>query len=211
MEDELNTRVSSLERELADANDLLSVARQRGSLPFSEGEVLSLSPAAARASSLLKSGLTLTQIYSQFVEATESLQREKDENSRLNNYLEQIMQELDEKTPALQQLRRNYDSTLQDCEQVTQKLNAMFEECELLRMESEDAVREGKTHERENKRLKQLTADLGRQVQVCVCVCACACACVCVWGGGGGGGRRGLRIQAFFAYISFIFVLAAVE
>ena len=79
------------------------------------------------------------------------------------------MQELEEKTPALQQLRKNYDSTLQNCEQVTQKLNAMFEECELLRMESEDAVKEGKAHERENKRLKLLTADLGRQVQVCVC------------------------------------------
>ena len=173
MEDELNTRISSLERELANANDLLSAARQRGSLPFSEGEVLALSPAAAKASSLLKSGLTLTQIYTQYVEATESLQREKDENSRLNNYLEQIMQELDEKTPALQQLRRNYDSTLQNCEQVTQKLNAMYEECEMLRLESEDAVKEGKIHERENKRLKLLTTDLGRQVQVCV------------WGGGG--------------------------
>ena len=45
-------------------------------------------------------------------------------------------------------------------------MNSTFEECETLRLESEDAVRDAKTRERENKRLKQLTSDLGRQVQV---------------------------------------------
>ena len=64
------------------------------------------------------------------------------------------------------QLRRDYDMTLQNCEQLSQKLTAAFEECEMLRVESEDAVKEAKTDKRENQRLKQLTSDLGRQVQV---------------------------------------------
>ena len=76
------------------------------------------------------------------------------------------MQELNDKTPALQQLRRDYDTALQNNTQLSQKLNGMFEECESLRLESEDSVKQAKIKERENQRLRQLTADLGRQVKV---------------------------------------------
>ena len=65
---------------------------------------MALSPAAAKASALLKSGLSLTQIYSEYVEVSEELVREKEETSRLGNLLEHINQELEEKTPALQQV-----------------------------------------------------------------------------------------------------------
>ena len=84
----------------------------------------------------------------------------------LNNYIEQVMHELNEKTPALQQLRRDYDTTMQSNAQLTQKLNGLFEECESLRLESEDSVKQAKIKERENQRLRQLSADLGRQVKV---------------------------------------------
>ena len=50
--------------ELSRANELVSSLRKRG------GEVLSLSPTAAKASALLKSGMTLTQIYSKYVEVS---------------------------------------------------------------------------------------------------------------------------------------------
>lgn len=76
------------------------------------------------------------------------------------------MQELNDKTPALQQLRRDYDTASQTNAHLSQKLNAMFEECESLRLESEDSVKQAKIKERENQRLRQLTADLGRQVKV---------------------------------------------
>lgn len=84
----------------------------------------------------------------------------------LNNYIEQIMQELNDKTPALQQLRRDYDTTMQSNTQLSQKLNGLFEECESLRLESEDSIKQAKVKERENQRLRQLSADLGRQVKV---------------------------------------------
>ncbi len=54
----------------------------------------------------------------------------------------------------------------QNCDQLTVKLSGMFEECEVLRMESEGAVKDAKLKDRENHRLKQLAGDLGRQVQV---------------------------------------------
>lgn len=100
------------------------------------------------------------------VQVSEELQLQKDENFRLNNYIEQIVQDLDEKTPALQQLRRDYDRAEQNCQQLSQKLNGMFEECESMRLESEDARRNANADKRENERLKQLCNDLGRQVKV---------------------------------------------
>ena len=66
-EEDMATEVEDLKRELSHANELLTSMKQK-SLTLGESEVLSLSPAAAKASAMLKSGLSLTQIYSQYVE-----------------------------------------------------------------------------------------------------------------------------------------------
>ena len=96
-----------------------------------------------------------------------------EEKLRLENYIEEVTQELAEKTPALHQLRKDHDQAISNCNQLTTKLNSLFEECETLRLESEDSVRQCRVTERENGRLKQLAGDLGRQVKVGR------------WGGGG--------------------------
>ena len=51
-----------MERELKDANDLVEAGRKKAHLALSEEAIESMSPSAARASSLLKSGMTLTQV-----------------------------------------------------------------------------------------------------------------------------------------------------
>lgn len=58
----------------------------------SEERVEAMFPTAAVTSKMLKSGMTLTQIYNEYVQATDSLQLEKEENKRLNTYLDQILQ-----------------------------------------------------------------------------------------------------------------------
>ena len=63
----MTTEAEELKQELTRANELLTSMRQKN-VTLSEGEVLSLSPAAAKASALLTSGLSLTQIYSRYVE-----------------------------------------------------------------------------------------------------------------------------------------------
>ena len=50
--------------ELSRANELVNSLQKKG------GEVLLMSPAAAKASALLKSGMSLTQIYSKYVEVS---------------------------------------------------------------------------------------------------------------------------------------------
>ena len=46
---------------------------------------------------------------------------------QVSNYLQQVLEELDEKTPALQQLRRNYDTAVQDCDRLTTQLGSTVE------------------------------------------------------------------------------------
>lgn len=104
---------------------------------------------------------------------TEELQEVSDEKRRLENYIEEVNQELEEKTPALQKLRRDHDQAVLNCDQLTNKLNALFEECETLRVESEDSIRQARASERENSRLKLLVGDLGRQVKVGASVVKC--------------------------------------
>ena len=59
---------------------------------LSEADIEEISPSAAAAGRLLKSGLSLTQIYSEYVDTSEALHLEKEENKRLNEYVDQILQ-----------------------------------------------------------------------------------------------------------------------
>ena len=58
--------VSDLKRELADANELYEAMREKSAAAVSEEAIAAMSPAAARASALLKSGMTLTQVHTTY-------------------------------------------------------------------------------------------------------------------------------------------------
>ena len=59
---------------------------------MSEEKLETLFPTAAATSKMLKSGMSLTQIYNEYVKASDALQFEKEENKRLNTYLDKILQ-----------------------------------------------------------------------------------------------------------------------
>ncbi|XP_074635323.1 nucleoprotein TPR-like isoform X3 [Acropora palmata] len=168
---EYEEKVSKLEREVENANDLLTAARQRGAAPLTSDELSSLSPTAAATSSFLKSGMTLTQIYSQYVEVSDALQQEKDENIRLKQYLDQILKEIEEKAPILQQQRKDYEQALHSVDQLSMRLNSALAKNEECKGQAEEAVRKSEHLRRENERLRTLSADLSQQVQVLLKEC----------------------------------------
>ncbi len=111
-----NEAIRALKKELEDANNLIKTLKSKGTVLHScsyifeldlllecldciinlfvglspEG-IENLSPSAAAASKLLKSGMSLTQVFTQLVSCQEELLTAKDENARLNTYLEQIL------------------------------------------------------------------------------------------------------------------------
>lgn len=157
--------ISSLKKELEDANKLIKTSREKG---LSEASIESLSPSAAHASRLLKSGLTVTGIYSQMVGLGEELAKEKQETARLNLYIQQILEEVESRAPQLKKQREDYEKVMAAVGGLTDNLEAAREEVELRRSEAEEARRNLKIVERERDRLELQVTDLGKQVSTLV-------------------------------------------
>ena len=114
--------IAKLEQELKNANELLSIAKRKGATVLSEADIEQLSPAAAVASRLLKNGMTLTQIYSEYVNLAETLQTQKTENQRLTSYINEIVKEIDEKAPVLKRQKLEYVEALKTIDSLTNQL-----------------------------------------------------------------------------------------
>ena len=93
-----NDAIRALRKELTDANELIDTLKHRG---LTEEGIAALSPAAAAASKLIKSGMSLTQVYTQLVTCQEELLAAEDEKRRLNSYLEQILSDIEQRAPGM--------------------------------------------------------------------------------------------------------------
>ena len=117
---------------------------------------------------MLKAGVTVTGIYSQMVSLQEELAVEKEENKRLNLYLDQILLEIEERAPMLKQQREDYERAVAAVGGLTEQLEKAREEAELRRHEAGEAKRASKGLENDRARLETMAADLGKQVAVLV-------------------------------------------
>lgn len=152
--------IALLKKELANANELLKAAKQETLDATIEG----LSPSAAAASRLIKSGMTLTQIYSQYVAVSEELLLQKEETRKLNLYINTIIEEIEEKAPVLKKQREDYDHALENVATLTREIDKYITECNKLRHEAAEAQKAEAHYSRENKRLKEEVVDLAKQV-----------------------------------------------
>ena len=157
--------IDALKKELEAGNKLIKTMKEKG---LSEASIECLSPSAAQASKLLKSGVTVTGIYSQMVGLGEELQAEKSETQRLNLYIEQILHEIEERAPLLKQQREDYEKAVAAVGGLTESLESAREEVELRRSEAEEARRRLAGVERDRDRQAQQASDLGRQVATLV-------------------------------------------
>ncbi|XP_026730611.1 nucleoprotein TPR isoform X2 [Trichoplusia ni] len=158
--DKKNEIINSLKNELEHANDLLKAANaQNLDMALSD-----LAPSAATASKLLKSGMSLTQIYSQLVKVTDELTQEKEENRKLSATINSIVQELEEKAPLLQKQKAEFEEALESNTALSQQIDSLVIECNRLRDDYGESSKIANHYSRENAKLKGELADLGRQV-----------------------------------------------
>ncbi|XP_057291201.1 nucleoprotein TPR-like isoform X3 [Hydractinia symbiolongicarpus] len=162
---ELEQKIKNQSLEIENANDLLQISKRKGDTIMSK-DLSFLSPVAAASSKILKKGMTLTQIYSEYVKVTDELLNEKDENARLKLYMEQILQEVEEKAPLLLQQKEDYEHARQTIDNMSAKMEQNIRECNRLQNEHDEYERKVGYHKREEKRLKTLCVDLSQQVRV---------------------------------------------
>ncbi|XP_015241685.1 PREDICTED: nucleoprotein TPR-like isoform X4 [Cyprinodon variegatus] len=165
---ELKERIQGLEKELDNANDLLSSSKLRGPAGgdiLAEDQLTTMSATAA-AVSKIKPSMKLTELYTAYLESQEQLQLERLENKRVNKYLDDIVQEVEAKAPILKRQRDEHERMQKSVTSLSAKLEQAVKEVDRLQNEADEANKKSTVLERDNQRLELQVADLAKQVQV---------------------------------------------
>lgn len=158
--DEKNQQIEDLKTEIKNANELLKSAQEENL----EHAVESLAPTAAASSRLIKSGMTLTEVFSIYVKTAEELQIVKKDNNRLNSQIQNILMELEDKAPIFKKQTLDHQQIIETNNELRQQLDSMIGERVDHREELNNLITKVNYYERENKKLKITQSDLGRQV-----------------------------------------------
>ncbi|NWU69201.1 TPR protein, partial [Pterocles burchelli] len=165
MEKELREKISKLEKELENANDLLSATKRKGAI-LSEEELAAMSPTAAAVAKVVRPGMKLTELYNAYVETQDQLLLEKLENKRINKYLDEIVQEVEAKAPILKRQREEFERSQKAVASLSAKLEQAMKEIQRLQENADKANKHSSVLERENQRLEIQVKDLSQQIRV---------------------------------------------
>uniref|UniRef100_H2M097 Nucleoprotein TPR n=1 Tax=Oryzias latipes TaxID=8090 RepID=H2M097_ORYLA len=177
---ELKEKIQSLEKELDNANELLSNSKLRGAgnrSVLTEEQLITMSPTAA-AVSKIRPNMKLTEVfdkltsslfiplYTAYVETNEQLQLERLENKRINKYLDNIVQEVEAKAPILKRQREEHERMQKSVASLSTKLEQAYKEVHRLQNEADESNKRSSILERDNQRFELQVADMAQQVRV---------------------------------------------
>ncbi|XP_044531711.1 nucleoprotein TPR isoform X3 [Gracilinanus agilis] len=165
MEKEMLEKIGKLERELENANDLLSASKRKGAI-LSEEELAAMSPTAAAVAKIVKPGMKLTELYNAYVETQDQLLLEKLENKRINKYLDEIVKEVEAKAPILKRQREEYERAQKAVASLSVKLEQAMKEIQRLQEDTDKANKHSSVLERDNQRMEIQVKDLSQQIRV---------------------------------------------
>uniref|UniRef100_A0A8C7MD29 Nucleoprotein TPR n=1 Tax=Oncorhynchus kisutch TaxID=8019 RepID=A0A8C7MD29_ONCKI len=160
---ELKDSISSLEKELDNANELLSDTKLR---VLSEETVTTMSPTAAAVAKIVKPGMKLTELYTAYVETQEALELQRVENKRVNKYLDDIVQEVEAKGPVLKRQRDEHERMQKSVASLSAKLEQAVKEVQRLQKVTDEANKHSSVLERDNRRSEVQLADMAQQIRV---------------------------------------------
>uniref|UniRef100_A0A3B3BI52 Nucleoprotein TPR n=1 Tax=Oryzias melastigma TaxID=30732 RepID=A0A3B3BI52_ORYME len=162
---ELKEKIQSLEKELDNANELLSSFKRKDTSVLTEEQLTTMSPTAA-AVSKIKPNMKLTELYTAYVESNEQLQLERLENKRINKYLDNIVQEVEAKAPILKRQREEHERMQKSVASLSTKLEQAYKEVHRMQNEADEANKRSSILERDNQRFELQVADMAQQVRV---------------------------------------------
>ena len=149
------------------ANGVSTPARRSGSAMGhlnTPGSAM-FSPAAAR---LQKSGISITQLYADYTQMKANYDTEKRRNTKLEEAMEQVLGDLEEKAPEMQELRDEHARMEHDLVEMSSLLDGAHKERDQARKELRKMGGKLADFERETGILRQQLRDLSTQVQVLI-------------------------------------------
>lgn len=158
--EEYEKSVENLKDELKNANNLLKTAQQENV----DIAVEKLCPAAAVTSRLIKSGKSLTEIYSLYVNTTEELTRVKKDNEHLRLKFSEVLEEIKEKAPIIQRTQIDLEKANEANSELNNQLETLIRERVDMRQQIEELMMKVKSLESQTKDLHRDRQDLSRQV-----------------------------------------------
>ena len=126
---------------------------------------INMSPTAALASKLQRSGMSFTQIYTELARTQEELRRERLETQRLGQVLENMFEDLRARQPVLQAQREETDRLREDLQEMSERVASMCEEKDHSENERHSLGLEVQRLKTENELASRNLSDLGRQVR----------------------------------------------
>lgn len=158
--DEKTKIVEEMQDELKNANQLLKAAQQENI----DIAVEKLCPAAATTSKLIRSGKSLTEIYTLYVNTTEELQRVKKDYEQLKLRFSEVLQEITEKAPIIQRTEIDLEKATEANSELNNQLENMIRERVDIRHQADELMMKVKSLETQTKELLRDRQDLSRQV-----------------------------------------------
>lgn len=158
--EEKDSIIENLKIELKNANDLLKTAQDENL----DQVIERVAPSAAATTKLIKSGMTLTEIYTMYVKTSESLRLQERENAKQQIQLNEILKEIQERAPEIDKRNIEYDKLVEANAQIREQLDNLITERVIEREQLQETASKYSFLDRENRRLKTSQADLARQV-----------------------------------------------
>ncbi|KAI1306753.1 hypothetical protein EDD11_004679 [Mortierella claussenii] len=162
------TQVTQLKQEQKRADELLNKAGlidTSGTSGFDIGRMGVLSPTAAAAARLQKTGMSLTQVYTRYMELQAEHAQLKTENARLQESMDSIVQELSDGAPLIREQQLEYQRLEQHAKELSAQLEASSTEKEQIAFGAREALAQLDGVVKERDMLHKENQDLDRQVQ----------------------------------------------
>ena len=156
-----------LYKELDNANELLNAVKTKGP-QLTQEELEGFSPTAAAAVKLLKSGMTLTEMFSEYIEKSNEAERLSAENDRLNECMDAMVADIKEKVPLLNKQRADYENAHQVQQELTEQLDETMTELQIAKRELFHANASRSRLARENDAFQIQIRTLDKQVAILV-------------------------------------------
>ena len=107
----------------------------------------------------------MTQIFSQYVALSEQLLLKEEENKRLSSNIDEIIQEIEERAPAIARQKEDYEKSIEMVANLNRQLQLAIDEAEKEKEEALEARRQLGFTQRNCARLEKQAGDLARQVR----------------------------------------------
>jgi len=156
--------VKELEEFKSKANEAAVIASGSPShrLPGAE-RLMTMSPAAG-AAALRREGLSATELYTKYIEAEDALRQEREQRNELQEHLDAILADLEQKAPLIAEQREEYERALQSHQVLQTRLQEVESSRYSMETEINAMIMDKRNHERVLNGYKAQSADLARQV-----------------------------------------------